>query len=611
MLRPFPQYSAVTDVYGNVACSTYHSMQLTFGLRRTTGLTLNANYTFSRTEDNLAARTGYNFDQDWAVGVNDQPHVFNVIVVYDVPFGGDRPAWAAATPSCARSSVAGRSRGSRSSDRAVRSGRSSVPATCRTMPAPATPTSTQTSPAACASTATTAMATCSAPTPDLHRPQRIRLGAGLHLRQHAAHAGVRSAQPGLLQPGSERSARLHAAAERPGSSWASRSSMSSTPWSSAASTPTSPTPTSAGSARRPTRREWRSSRFAWSSEDHAQAHVSNVRAVALAMGVGVGNLPGVSSRRCHKRRSRRPPGLRQNNDRTMRPLGPDEIPPNLSFYAMDPLYKPGVPLGWSPTRIVRNARSRPRRSTRSNPASVYLSWRLLASDAPTAAFNVYRAAAGGPPAKLNAQPVRRPPTSWTRRRRSIVRTTWWVTPVVNGRELAPSDRVSVPAGAVARPYHAIRLRDDVQSVDRVGIGDLNATAPTTSSSSIPPAGSIPGRRGTEHRHVQDRCLQRPHRRVHVAHRSRLEHQSRHLVLADGRARSRRRRQGRGLPSGPPRTPRHASRASIRAGRSSSTVLSISPSTTGRRARKSTRSTGSSGGRSPIGRIDRAIDRAAT
>ena len=89
MLRPFPQYSGVTDVYGNVARSTYHSLQLTLEQRRSNGLTLNVNYTFSRTEDDLAARTGYNFEQDWAVGVNDQPHVFNAIVVYDVPFGAE------------------------------------------------------------------------------------------------------------------------------------------------------------------------------------------------------------------------------------------------------------------------------------------------------------------------------------------------------------------------------------------------------------------------------------------------------------------------------------------------------------------------------------------
>ena len=88
MLRPFPQYSAVTDVYGNVARSTYHSLQFTAEKRPTAdGLTITFNYTFSRTMDDLAARTGYNFEQEWAVGVNDQPHVWNAIVVYNVPFG--------------------------------------------------------------------------------------------------------------------------------------------------------------------------------------------------------------------------------------------------------------------------------------------------------------------------------------------------------------------------------------------------------------------------------------------------------------------------------------------------------------------------------------------
>jgi Carboxypeptidase regulatory-like domain len=88
MLRPFPQYSGVTDVYGNVARSWYHSLQITVEKRRTDdGLTVNFNYTYSRTEDNLAARTGYDFDQDWAVGTNDQPHIWNAMVVYNVPLG--------------------------------------------------------------------------------------------------------------------------------------------------------------------------------------------------------------------------------------------------------------------------------------------------------------------------------------------------------------------------------------------------------------------------------------------------------------------------------------------------------------------------------------------
>lgn len=90
MLRPFPQYSGVTDVYGDVARSAYHSLQLTVEKRRSDdGLTVNFNYTLSRTEDNLSARTGYNFAQDWAVGVNDQPHVWNAMVVYNLPFGAE------------------------------------------------------------------------------------------------------------------------------------------------------------------------------------------------------------------------------------------------------------------------------------------------------------------------------------------------------------------------------------------------------------------------------------------------------------------------------------------------------------------------------------------
>jgi hypothetical protein len=187
----------------------------------------------------------------------------------------------------------------------------------------------------------------------------------------------------------------------------------------------------------------------------------------------------------------RPP---ENNDQTLRPLGPDEIPPNLSFYAMDPLYKPGVPLGWSSTRIGETL-DRGLVAQPLGAGKVYLSWRLLASDPQSITFNVYRAAvAGGAPTKRNAQPVRLT-TDFTDADIPADREqTWWVTPVVNGRELAASDRVGVPAQSASRPYRAIRLREDVQSVDRVGIGDLNADG-TYDFVVKHPAGRIdPGRR---------------------------------------------------------------------------------------------------------------------
>ena len=90
MLRPFPQYSAVNDVYGNIARSNYHSLQLTAEKRRSDdGLSDVVQLHVQQDEDNLSWRTGYDIEQDWAIGSNDQPHVWNAIVVYNVPFGAE------------------------------------------------------------------------------------------------------------------------------------------------------------------------------------------------------------------------------------------------------------------------------------------------------------------------------------------------------------------------------------------------------------------------------------------------------------------------------------------------------------------------------------------
>jgi rhamnogalacturonan endolyase len=161
-----------------------------------------------------------------------------------------------------------------------------------------------------------------------------------------------------------------------------------------------------------------------------------------------------------------------NNDRQLRQLSPDEIPPNLSFYAMDPLYTPGVPLGWSPTRIVERL-DRGLTVSALEGGRAYVSWRLLDSDTQQAAFNVYRATAGGQGVRLTPQPIQRTTdfvdTTAARDREHA----WWVTLVVNDKEQGPSERVTLPAQPDVVPYRAIRLRDDVRTVDRVGIGDLD------------------------------------------------------------------------------------------------------------------------------------------
>jgi rhamnogalacturonan endolyase len=166
----------------------------------------------------------------------------------------------------------------------------------------------------------------------------------------------------------------------------------------------------------------------------------------------------------------RPPA---DNASTMRPLSANEIQPNLSFYAIDPLYTPGVALGWAATRIEE----RLDRGLDAQPVGagrVHVSWRLLKSDAANAGFDVYRQAEGTAPVKLTVRPV----TATTDYVDAAAPTdralTYWVQPAGAAAQAGAPVTSSIPAGALSRPYHAIPLRDDVKSVDRVGIGDLNA-----------------------------------------------------------------------------------------------------------------------------------------
>jgi rhamnogalacturonan endolyase len=167
--------------------------------------------------------------------------------------------------------------------------------------------------------------------------------------------------------------------------------------------------------------------------------------------------------------STRPPA---DNENTLRALGPDEIAPNLSFYAMDPLYKPGVPLGWAKERIEETL-DRGLIAIASDKG-VYLGWRLLKGEPTDVAFNVYRGvgSANGSAAskKLNAKPLRQTTDFLdTTTTAAGADQQWWVVPVLNGREQQPSERVTANASAT----RTIKLKDDVKGVDRVGIGDLN------------------------------------------------------------------------------------------------------------------------------------------
>lgn len=88
-LRPFPQYNAVADPYGNVGQSNYNALQASLQQRLSNGLTFNVNYTFSKALGTInGSRSAYL--QEKNLSTTDVPHVINAFYAYDLPFGKGR-----------------------------------------------------------------------------------------------------------------------------------------------------------------------------------------------------------------------------------------------------------------------------------------------------------------------------------------------------------------------------------------------------------------------------------------------------------------------------------------------------------------------------------------
>lgn len=187
--------------------------------------------------------------------------------------------------------------------------------------------------------------------------------------------------------------------------------------------------------------------------------------------------------------STRPP---DNNDLTLRPLTAEEIPPNLNFYAIDPLYRPGTPLGWSATRIDEKL-DRGAVALAAADGRVHVSWRLLKSDPPKVAFNVYRVTAGAAPVRVNPRPLTATTDILDAGAARDRENAWSVRAVVGGREQEDSERAALAPNAPAQSYRSIKLRGDVRSVDRVAIADLNADGTYDFVVKHPAGGIDPGR----------------------------------------------------------------------------------------------------------------------
>ncbi len=149
------------------------------------------------------------------------------------------------------------------------------------------------------------------------------------------------------------------------------------------------------------------------------------------------------------------------------------IPPNFSHYTLNP-NPPATVLGWASERIEEKL-NRGMLAIRTGENSVYISWRLLKDDPKDVAFNLYRSTGNGTPVRINSAPIVKT-TDFQESKAPLDReNSWFVRPVVNGKELDHSLRTSLPANAPIRQYKSFKIRDDfpAASIDKVGVGDLD------------------------------------------------------------------------------------------------------------------------------------------
>ncbi len=87
MLRPFPQYPGISDLWGDVANSHYNSVQVTANKTLSHGLTLNFNYTYAKGMDDMGGSgSAYNWVNEKAP-TQFPSHILNLLTVYQLPFG--------------------------------------------------------------------------------------------------------------------------------------------------------------------------------------------------------------------------------------------------------------------------------------------------------------------------------------------------------------------------------------------------------------------------------------------------------------------------------------------------------------------------------------------
>jgi len=141
--------------------------------------------------------------------------------------------------------------------------------------------------------------------------------------------------------------------------------------------------------------------------------------------------------------------------------------------ALQPKHKDKPPVrGWADRRVEEKL-GRGMVATPGGEGKVYLGWRLLKTDPQGTAFNVYRSVDGGEPVRLNKEPLTATTDFIDAQPPAGRASAYGVRPVLDGKELEPSEKAPLKAGAGDKPhYTSIKFQGDY-TAQRIAVADLN------------------------------------------------------------------------------------------------------------------------------------------
>jgi rhamnogalacturonan endolyase len=144
--------------------------------------------------------------------------------------------------------------------------------------------------------------------------------------------------------------------------------------------------------------------------------------------------------------------------------------------ALNPKHKdkPRV-TGWANRRVEEKI-NRGMLAVSNGEGKVYLGWRLFKTDTQGTAFNVYRSVEGDDPVRLNKEPVAATTDFIDEEPPPGRECAYWVRPVLEGRELEPSEKVcygGLKADAGDKSYYSSFKFQESYSTQKIAVADLN------------------------------------------------------------------------------------------------------------------------------------------